>query len=79
MTSWRREPLRVAAAIVAAVAAVGAFRGSLTVAWHALRAVRFTYRTATFQRHRRCPDCGTKLWVDARLCLSCGHRLAPPP
>lgn len=71
--------MRAAGIFGGVLAAVGGVFVALVALRHSLRAARFGYRAVTLQLHRRCPDCGGKLWADARLCVRCGHRLRPAP
>lgn len=79
MDTEPNEMLRSAGILGGVAAAIAGVWFALLALKHGGRAARFGYRAATFQLHRRCPDCGSKLWADARLCVRCGHRLAPAP
>ncbi len=70
----RGEQFKAAGILGGVAAAIAGAWVAFVAARHGTRAVRFAYRAATFQLHRRCPDCGTKMWADARLCVRCGHR-----
>jgi DNA-directed RNA polymerase subunit RPC12/RpoP len=79
MGEGQKQGFRIAGVAGGVLAAGAAVFAGLVTAKHSLRAGRFLWRLVTFQRHTRCPDCGAKLWADARLCVRCGHRLEPAP